>query len=76
MLVLARKKGESIMIGENIELVIIETEGDTVRVGIKAPKEVQVYRKEIYTSIQEANREASQGGLSAEALKDLFRKKE
>ncbi|MFC3799860.1 carbon storage regulator CsrA [Cohnella sp. GCM10012308] len=58
MLVLSRKKGESIMIGHDIELVVLGTEGDTVRLGIKAPRSVAVNRKEIYDAIQESNREA------------------
>ncbi|MEK0313766.1 carbon storage regulator CsrA [Cohnella sp. 56] len=58
MLVLSRKKGESIVIGHDIELVVLGTEGDTVRLGIKAPRSVEVYRKEIYDAIQESNREA------------------
>ena len=58
MLVLARKKGESIMIGDHIEIVVLGTEGDTVRVGIRAPKHVEVFRKEIYLTIQESNKEA------------------
>lgn len=58
MLVLSRKKGESIVIGHDIELVVLGTEGDTVRLGIKAPRSVEVYRKEIYEAIQESNREA------------------
>ncbi|MDF2649357.1 MAG: carbon storage regulator [Paenibacillus sp.] len=45
MLVLSRKKGESIMIGEHIELVILEVEGETIRIGIQAPKHIEVHRK-------------------------------
>ena len=58
MLVLSRKKGETIIIQDEIELTILAVEGDTVRVGIKAPKEVDIFRKEVYLSIQEANRES------------------
>jgi carbon storage regulator len=58
MLVLSRKKGESIMIGEHIELVILEVEGETIRIGIQAPKHIEVHRKEIYLQIQEANKAA------------------
>jgi carbon storage regulator len=64
MLVLSRKKGESIMIGEQIELVILDVEGDAVRVGIKAPQHVEVHRKEIYLQIEAANKAAqSSSGL-------------
>lgn len=68
MLVLTRKKGESIMIGDQVELVVLGVEGETVKLGIKAPKNVEVYRKEIYLSIQESNREASNIAVN---LKDL-----
>lgn len=59
MLVLTRKKGESIMIGDAIEITVLGTEGDTVRIGISAPKEISVYRKEIYDAIRESNAEAA-----------------
>lgn len=55
MLVLTRKTGESIMIGDEIELKIISVEGDQVKLGIDAPRSVKVYRSEIYKAIQEEN---------------------
>lgn len=58
MLVLTRKMGESIMIGDEIELKIISIEGDQVKLGIDAPRSVKVYRSEIYKSIQEENKAA------------------
>ncbi|RIJ65053.1 carbon storage regulator [Rummeliibacillus sp. TYF005] len=58
MLVLTRKTGESIMIGDEIELKIISVEGDQVKIGIDAPRSVKVYRSEIYKSIQEENKAA------------------
>lgn len=58
MLVLSRKKDESIMIGDQIELKILEIEGDQVKLGIVAPKSVKVYRTEVYESIQQQNKEA------------------
>ncbi|MEF2968078.1 carbon storage regulator CsrA [Paenibacillus sp. M1] len=61
MLVLSRKKGESIIISDNIELVVLEVEGDTVKLGIQAPKNVEIHRKEIYIAIQKSNVEASSG---------------
>ncbi|GGF91509.1 carbon storage regulator CsrA [Paenibacillus abyssi] len=72
MLVLARKKGETIMIGDNIELVVLGTEGDTVRLGIKAPKSVEVYRKEIYDAIQQENKEALQTKAMLSDLQKLL----
>lgn len=71
MLALTRKKGESIMINNNIEISILEIRGDQIKIGISAPKEVPVYRKEVYNQIQEETKEAvNVEGLSA--LKDLF----
>lgn len=64
MLVLARKKGESIMIGDEIEIVVLGAEGDTVKLGISAPKHIDVYRKEIFLTIKESNKEASESVLS------------
>lgn len=58
MLVLTRKTGESIMIGDEIELKIISVEGDQVKIGIDAPRSVKVYRSEIYKAIQEENKAA------------------
>ncbi|WP_054942261.1 carbon storage regulator CsrA [Paenibacillus ihuae] len=58
MLVLSRKKGESIVIQDQIELTILSVEGDIVKVGISAPKNVDIFRKEVYLSIQQSNRES------------------
>lgn len=76
MLVLARKKGESIMIGDHIELVILGTEGDAVRLGITAPKNIEVYRKEVYISIKNANKEASKSNISLKSLSEFIRNSE
>ena len=58
MLALTRKKDESIVINGDIEITIMEIKGDHVKVGIKAPKKVPIYRKEIFDQIQEENKEA------------------
>ncbi|MDF2065824.1 carbon storage regulator CsrA [Bacillus sp. Cr_A10] len=58
MLVLSRKKDESIMIGDQIELKILSIDGDQVKVGIVAPKKIKVYRSEVYESIQNQNKES------------------
>ncbi len=71
MLALSRKQGESIMIGSDIEITILEVKGEQIKVGISAPKSVPVYRKEIYAQIQEANRETV-NTLDLESLKKLF----
>lgn len=60
MLILGRKKNESIQIGDDIEIVVIGIEGDQVKLGINAPKSIDIHRKEIYLDIQTQNNEASQ----------------
>ena len=71
MLALSRKKGEAIVINNNIEITVLEVKGDQVKIGISAPKEVPIYRKEVYIQIQEANRDAiNVDGM--EALKNLL----
>ncbi len=56
VLALSRKKGESIIINNNIEITILEIKGDQIKIGINAPKSVPIYRKEIYGQIQEENK--------------------
>ncbi len=73
MLALTRKTNESIMIGNDVEISILEIKGDQVKVGIIAPKSIPIYRKEIYIQIQEANKEAIESADSAENLKELFK---
>ena len=58
MLALSRKKNEALVVNNNIEITILDIKGDQVKIGISAPKEVPVYRKEVYIQIQEANKEA------------------
>ena len=70
MLALSRKKGEALVINNNIEVTVLEVKGDQVKFGISAPKEVPIYRKEVYLQIQDSNKEAMQAGL--EALKKRF----
>ncbi len=72
MLALSRKINESIMIGHDIEITILEIKGEQVKIGINAPKSVPLYRKEIYVQIQEANKEAVSADASPEILKDMF----
>ena len=62
MLVLTRQKNESIMIGDNVELTIVEIRGDKVRLGISAPRDIPVFRKEIFDTIQAENLAASSAG--------------
>lgn len=55
MLVLTRKTDQSIMIGNEVEITILEVRGEQVRVGIRAPRSVQIHRKEVFEQIREAN---------------------
>ncbi len=71
MLALSRKKNEALVINNDIEITILDIRGDQVKIGISAPKEVPVYRKEVYLQIQEANQE-SMNTENLEALKELF----
>ncbi len=73
MLALSRKVNESLMLGNDIEVTILEIKGDQVKIGISAPKSVPIYRKEIYIQIQESNKEAVQGNVSAEDLMKLLK---
>ena len=71
MLALSRKKNEALIINNNIEITILEIKGEQVKLGISAPKEVPVYRKEVYLQIQDSNKEAVNiDGL--EALQNLL----
>ncbi len=72
MLALSRKTGESIVIGDNIEITVLEIRGDQAKLGISAPKSVPIYRKEIYVQIQEANKEAVKENLNPADITKLF----
>ncbi len=69
MLVLSRKEEQSIIIGDNIEIKILSIKGDTVKIGITAPPELKIYRKEVLEEIQKANVKAVQ---SSKNLKDII----
>lgn len=77
MLVLSRKTGQKLIINDNIELVVLETRGDFVKLGIKAPRDVSIYREEIYAEIKEANKQSTISATSdddMEAAMNLLRK--
>lgn len=71
MLVLGRKKGEAINIGDNIRIVVLDVAGDSARIGIEAPKELAVYRSEIYEAIQEENKAAMASRETAAKVKAM-----
>ena len=77
MLVLTRKKGQALMIGHDIELSVIDIQGDQVRIGINAPKNVTIHRKEIYEEIRKENISAVVGkNTDIKVLNGKFRKNE
>lgn len=76
MLILTRKKGQSIIINNNIEILISSIEGDQIKVGIVAPNEVTVLRKEIYEAIQKSNKEALGAKAKLAHIKALTKPKE
>ncbi len=63
MLVLTRKINESVMIGDEVEVCLLEIKGDKVRLGIRAPRSVTVHRKEVYEEIRRANEEAARSSF-------------
>ncbi len=78
MLVLARRMNQSIIIGEDIEIIIVDIKGDQVKIGIKAPRNVTVHRAEVHQEIQEENKKALNPQVKLEdlgKLGDIFKKK-
>ncbi|MDC7293568.1 MULTISPECIES: carbon storage regulator CsrA [unclassified Butyrivibrio] len=71
MLALSRKKNEAIIINNNIEITVLDIRGDQVKLGIAAPKEIPIYRKEVYLQIQQENKQATDVA-SLDALKKLL----
>jgi len=60
MLVLSRQRDETIMIGDEVEITVVDIRGDKVRLGINAPRQVEVHRKEVYSAIQQENTDSTQ----------------
>ncbi|MFD2671988.1 carbon storage regulator CsrA [Marinicrinis sediminis] len=71
MLILSRKPGESIMIGNDIEVTILSVEGDVVKVGVNAPRDISIHRKEIYIAIKEENEASFKQQATVDALKNF-----
>ena len=75
MLILARRTNESIMIGDDIEISVLEVKGDQVKLGVAAPRTVKVYRQEVYLAIQEENRAAAASLADLDNLSRMLRQK-
>ncbi|ASW43125.1 carbon storage regulator CsrA [Clostridium isatidis] len=74
MLVITRKKGETILIGDNIEISISKIEDGSVKLAIDAPKEMTILRKELYEEVQKENKEATKMKVNIDILKNLGKK--
>jgi len=72
MLILSRKKDETIIIDDHIEISIVEIKGDQVKIGIKAPRSVKIFRHEVYLAIQEANKAAAKSSTELPSI-DLLK---
>ncbi len=72
MLALARKINQSIMIGNDIEVTLLEIKGDQIKIGINAPKNVPIYRKEIFVQIQQENKNAGRE-VDVSKIRNLFK---
>lgn len=67
MLILTRRVGENIVVGDDIVISVMEVRGDAVRIGIQAPRTVTVHREEVYRELQQANRAAAQSAQATDA---------
>ncbi|WP_305784888.1 carbon storage regulator CsrA [Symbioplanes lichenis] len=76
MLVLTRRAGESVMIGDDVVITVLEARGDVIRLGIQAPRDVQVHREEVYRELRDVNREAaSPDDAAVRALTEMLEEK-
>jgi carbon storage regulator len=74
VLVLTRRPGESLMVGDDVVVTVLDVRGDVVRLGIKAPRSIQVHREEVYRELQKANREAaSPSDVAVDTLSRMLR---
>lgn len=76
MLVLTRKKDQSIIINENIEITVLDVQGDQVRIGINAPRDISIHRKEVFTQISEENKKAASVNVGVNLNNILKNKKD
>ncbi len=73
MLVLTRKLGESIAIDDHIKIVIVQIKGKQVRLGIQAPKETKIHREEVYSAIQDQNKEAAKTSVAVNQVSKVLK---
>ena len=71
MLVLTRKKNQSIIIADNIEIVVVDIKGDQIKLGVNAPKNISVHRKEVYEEIQRENKLAATTQININKMREL-----
>jgi len=71
MLILTRKPGESVYLGDDVKITIVEIKGHQIRLGIDAPRDLRIYREEIYEQIREENRQAAETGATSQGLEEL-----
>ena len=64
MLIITRKKGESLMIGDDIEIIVSKIDDGSVKIGIKAPRDIEILRKELYEEVEKENKEATKIDIS------------
>jgi carbon storage regulator len=73
---LSRKKGQSIVVGDQIEIFISSIDGDQVKVGIMAPSDTKIYRREVFEAIKATNREAASQSFNVDMLKEIIQSEE
>ena len=73
MLVLTRKIGEAISIGDDIKIIVMQVKGKQVRLGIQAPKETKIHREEVYAAIQDQNKEAAKAPASVAQVSKILK---
>lgn len=71
MLVLSRKKGQSIMIGHDIEISVIDVQGEQIRLGINAPRNVTIHRKEVFEEIIQENKQAASTPVGPDIIRSM-----
>ena len=76
MLVLTRRRGESVLIGDKVEITIVEIQGDKIKIGVSAPKKIEVLRKELVSQAKDANKEAAFAEVGLDILGKAVKKKE